>query len=113
MNNREIIKVDEVDIAPLCNDYYWENASDDIYEEYFNECEEPIKHHFSYDFELIDEKVVYSDLSRQYKSIEIIIKRTRDGKYFKAVWDRSIYCETYPTEIVEVFPVEETIIVYK
>ena len=28
MNNREIIKVTEFEIAPLCYEYYWESVRD-------------------------------------------------------------------------------------
>lgn len=113
MNNREIIKVTEFEIAPLCYECYWEGVSSDIYKEYFNECEEPIKHHFSDDFEVVDKKVVYHNLRRPYENIDTIIKRKSDGKYFKANWSKSDYYENYPTEIEEVFPVEKTITVYK
>jgi hypothetical protein len=113
MDNREIIKVTEFEIAPLCNEYYWEDVEEDIYYEYFNEDGEFIKHHFSNDFEVVDKNVIYYDLEKSYEDIDIIIKRKSDGKYFKANWLKSFNYDDYPTQIEEVFPIEVTTTVYK
>ena len=110
---KEIIQVTESEIAPLCYDYYWENVEEEIYDEYFNENRESIKHHFSDDFEVVDEIVTYYDLEKSYEKKDTIIKRKSDNKYFKASWNNGCYKNYYPSEITEVFPTEKTIIVYE
>jgi hypothetical protein len=113
MKEREIIQVTEFEIAPLCYEYYWENVEEEVYDEYFNENRELIKHHFSDDFEVVDENVTDYDLEKSYEDKDTIIKRKSDGKYFKASWTDGYYDNIYPTEIIEVFPIEKMIIAYE
>ena len=112
MNNREIIQVTEFEIAPLCYEYYWEDVEEETYNEYFNEAGETIKHHFSDDFEVVNENVTYYDLEKSYEEKDTIIKRKSDGKYFKAYWTEGYHHNYYPTKIKEVFPREVTTITY-
>jgi hypothetical protein len=111
---REIIKATEFDIGPLCYDYYWEGVETETYHEYFDEDGEPIKHHFSYDFKYITDELIYYDLEKGYEEIETIVKRLSDDKYFKINWFKSYYNENkYDNELIEVFPEEKTITIYK
>lgn len=113
MNEREIIEVTEFEIGPLCYDYYWDGIDDKIYNEYFNENGDSIKHHFSDDFEYIDENVIYYDLEKSYEDKETIIKRKSDGKYFKHAWCKGYYENYYSETIEEVFPKQITKTIYE
>ena len=111
---REIIKVIEFEIGPLCDDDYWENITNEIYDEYFDEFNTPIKHHFSDDFKFITEEVTYYDLEKRYEEIKTIIKRLSDDKYFRIDWVKTYYRNNeYPDTIEEVFPKQKTITVYE
>lgn len=110
---REIIKVTEFEIAPLCWEYYWESIDDKVYNEYFDEDGESIKHHFSNDFQHINEIVTDYDLEKSYEIKDTIIRRITDGKYFKCTWTNAYYDNYYSDEIVETFPKEITTIIYE
>ena len=107
--DREVIKVSEFDIGPLCTDCYWENVADDLYDDYFDEFNNPIKHHFSDDFRYVKETCVYYHLEKSYGEIETIVQRKNDGKYFKICWVNGYYNNEYPDKIEEVFPRTEII----
>jgi hypothetical protein len=115
MNNmeREVIEVTEFEIGPLCHTDYWKGIPIALYKEYFNAKGEPIKHHFSNDFDIIKDEVIEYSLEISYERIVSIIKRKDDGKYFKYDWQNSYWAHNYPSQIVEVFPKQVLTTIYE
>lgn len=111
--NREVITVTEFDIAPLCYEYYWETVEDELYNEYFDGDGNFIKHHFSNDFDVVDEIVDYYDLEKSYEKKTTIVERKSDRKCFAAKWTSGYYENLYPNKLTEVFPKQVEITVYE
>jgi len=110
---RERIKVSGFEIGPLINEYYFDNCSEEIYNEYFDLNGNQIKNHFSDDFAIISDKI-YVDLEKGYTTNLSVFKRISDNKYFEAKYNYSPYTGfDYPGFITEVFPKQGTITVYE
>lgn len=85
------------------------------------EFEEAVREYDSEIWEHIEEDIVYTDLSKGYEDIELVIKRKSDGKFFKFTYSTNNELELdapglandFPIEGEEVFPEQQTITVYK
>lgn len=69
-------------------------------------------------FEYIEDNVVYTDMGKAYNTVEVILKRKSDDKYFRFTYTDSEYCtldETlhFPVKCKEVFPETITKVIYK
>lgn len=112
---KEIIKLSQELIAPiLCPDVFEE----DEYNKYFKIDEDPdlSKEEWNIwnNFEIVFEEITEYDLEKSYEVIETVVKRISDGRYFKGIWTRSYYGnDSYPAELMQVFPKEKTITVYE
>lgn len=112
--DREVIEINEIDIAPILDECGKESWEDDYYLEYFDEKGNKIKDHISDDFKIIQEEIVDFDLEKGYKDIEVIVRRKSDNKYFKGSYTSSPYIgRDYDPDLFEVFPEAKTITVYK
>lgn len=111
---REIIQATEFDIGPLCDEYYWEGVELEIYDEYFDKNDNPIKHHFSNNFVYVTDEVVSYSLEESYEKIKTIVKRVSDDKYFEISWSKHLdNRDTYNQELIEVFPRQIIEVIYE
>lgn len=109
---REIIKLTEHESAPLVYEYILEDGEyGQHYDSEGNENEDPIWD-FWHNFETVSSKITDYDLEDCCVNIETILQRISDGKYFMAEWVEYYSEYDFPTELVEVFPTQETITVY-
>ena len=113
---REIIKITPYLSGPLVYDYALE---DEDYENCYDENGNPVDSEdwkFWNDFEWISEKITYIDFEKAYSDKRTIVKRLSTNQYFECEWCDCPYCYSgrdYPTELIEVFPKEKTIVVYE
>ena len=109
MKEREIIKLSEIEVRPILNQWAFERYEED----YLNDKGIEIEGIWD-DFERIDDSVHDYDLENGYIVFKVIVQRKSDGKYFKGFYtDYVDYIEKYETTLTEVFPIEKTIIAYE
>lgn len=109
---REIIKLTEYEIAPILYEFALEEG---IYDEIFDDNGDIIGNHPFQNFTIIQDNVNDWDLEKGYEEHAVIVKRLFDNKYFKGYYMYSPYngVEFYHYQLKEVFPQEETIIIYE
>lgn len=69
-------------------------------------------------FSYIEDNIVYTDMEKAYNTVEVILQRKLDNKYFRFTYTDSDYCsldETlhFPVKCDEVFPETITKVIYK
>jgi len=64
-------------------------------------------------YEFVDSQIIDVELDKGYKTMEIVVQRVSDKKYFKFEYDYSYHWQ--PDEVIaeEVFPKEVTITIYE
>ena len=114
---REIIKLSQELTAPiLCPDILEEDDYDKYFKIDFSGEPDLNKEEWNVwnNFEIVSDEVIRYDLEKAYEVIETVVKRISDGRYFKGIWTRSYYGnDSYPAELMQVFPKEKTITVYE
>lgn len=101
MEDREIIELSEHIVKSfLDQDYELYDENEDL------------------DFEYIEANIVYTDMGKAYSTVEVILKRKLDDKFFRFTYTDSEYCtldETllFPVKCREVFPKTITKVIYK
>lgn len=105
---KEIIKLNMQEVAAILN---WDNVCD--WDEFYDEDGDEISGIWN-DFEIIEENTNYFSLDDSYENVSVIVKRFSDGKFFKGTYTCYYdFTEYDDLELIEVIPVEKTIIVYE
>ena len=111
--DREVIEINEIDIAPILSEYGKESWEYEYYSEYFDKDGNQIKDHISDDFEIVQQETIDSDLEKGYEDVVVVVRRRSDGKYFEGSYTHSPYRGTeYDANLIEVFPETKTITIY-
>jgi len=64
-------------------------------------------------YEFVDSRIIDVDLEKCYKTMEIVVQRVSDKKYFKFEYDYSYHWQSDEVIAEEVFPKEVTITIYE
>ena len=105
---KEIIKLNMHEVAAILN---WDNVCD--WDGFYDEDGNEINGIWN-DFEIVEENTDYFSLDDSYEDMGVIVKRLSDNKFFKGTYTRYYDFTEYDNlELIEVVPVEKTIIVYE
>lgn len=111
-NLKEIIKIPELILEYLIEEYVENYTDDEDFDLYFDEDWNPTE--LTKNYILINTILTDYDLENGYSNHDIIIQRVDDKKYFKGKYTYIYNCSNeYNTTFEEVFPIEKTITVYE